>query len=369
MPKDVELQLKALRKKKRVTQKELAKALNVSFQTISKWENGIAMPDITYLPELSRYFDVELEVLLGMKPLKQEHTLPSYDEAEYWKDRLSCTKSWKMLFYNDDYLEFLVTKVWKITKPVSILDCACGYGYLGLKLLPLLPEGSSYTGLDITEVFLEEGRRLFAKEKYPARFVKGDIHSYEIEGKYDIVISQIFLSYLPDPGKTLLKMKHSLKKGGMLIVIDNNLALLEESCFIASAGKSIQEKLPDVRKLWEYSRDKKEMDYQMGTKLPFLFREIGMKKINARMSDRIFVYDGKDPSASKEELNKYRHVVDNFDRVKEGYAYYLSRGCNWQEAECFVNYSEKVRKTLKEPDVFVSVASCLYLVWGYFLIE
>ena len=41
MPKNVELQLKALRKKKKVTQKELAKALNVSFQTISKWENGV----------------------------------------------------------------------------------------------------------------------------------------------------------------------------------------------------------------------------------------------------------------------------------------------------------------------------------------
>lgn len=365
MAHQMKLQLKALRKQKKVTQKELARVLNVSFQTISKWENGVAMPDITYLPPLAKYFDVELEVLLGMKPLSQETPLQKYTKEEYWKDRLECTKNWKMLFWNDDYLEFLVTRVWQIDKPVKILDCACGYGYLGLKLLPHLPEGSSYTGLDISEVYLEEGRRLFAGEKYPATFVRGDIHDYEIKGKYDIVISQIFLSYLPEPGKALLKMKRALKKGGMLVAIDDNKAMLEESYFIGTVGKSIEEKLPDKRKVWEYSRDRKETDYQMGTKLPFLFREIGLKKISARMSDRIFLYDGKAAEKDEDEVRKFKNVVDNFDRVKDGYAYYLNRGCNWQEAECFVNFAEKTKKTLSEPDVFISGASCLYIVWGY----
>ncbi len=362
---ELKLQLKALRKKKKITQKELAKAVNVSFQTISKWENGVAMPDITYLPPLAKYFGVELEVLLGMKPMKEEMELTTYTNEEYWKDRLACTKDWKMLLWNDDYMEFLVTKVWKITKPVSILDCACGYGYLGLKLLPYLPEGSSYTGLDISEVYLKEGRRLFAKEKYQVRFVQGDIHDYEIQDKYDIVISQIFLSYLAEPGKALLKMKAALKKDGMLIAIDNNHAMLEEGYFIGTAGKSIEEKLPDMRKIWEYSKDKKELDFYMGKKLPFLFREIGMKRIEARMSDRIFTYDGKEELRDEEQLKKYQNVIANFDRVKDGYAYYLNRGGNWQEAEQFVNYSEKVRKALKEPDVFVSRACCLHIVWGY----
>ncbi len=365
MSHQMKLQLKALRKKKKVTQKELANALNVSFQTISKWENGIAMPDITYLPPMAKYFDVELEILLGMKPLKNETPLENYAKEEYWKDRLECSKNWKTLFWNDDYIEFLVKKVWKLDKPVKILDCACGYGYLGMKLLPHLPKGSSYTGLDISEQFLEEGRRLFAKEAYPVKFVRGDILEDEIEGKYDVVISQIFLSYLPEPGKALLKMKRALEKNGMLIAIDNNIALIEEAHLIATAGKSIQEKLPDMKKVWEYSRDQKEMDYQMGTKLAFLFREIGMKRVNARMSDRVFIYDGKESTRDTEELKKFQNVVDNFDRVKNGYSYYLNRGCSWQEAEYFVNYSEKVKKTLAEPDVFISRPSCLSIVWGY----
>jgi 16S rRNA G1207 methylase RsmC len=31
---------------------------------------------------------------------------------------------------------------------VKIIDFGCGYGYLGMKLLPLLPKGSTYTGVD-----------------------------------------------------------------------------------------------------------------------------------------------------------------------------------------------------------------------------
>lgn len=365
MSQKIELQLKTLREKKKITQSELGKALGVSFQTISKWENGVTMPDITYLPPLAKYFNVELEVLLGMKPLEQEPPLQKYSEEEYWRDRLECTKNWKMLFYNEDYLEFLVTKVWRIRKPIHILDCACGYGYLGLKLLPYLPKGSRYTGLDIGDVYLEEGRRLFREEDYDVTFVKGDIVNYEIKGTYDMVISQVLMSYLAEPAKVLLKMKAALKKGGMLVAIDDNQLLLEEGCFIGSDGQSVREKLPDMRKVWEYSLEKKELDYQMGTKLPFLFREIGLQHIDARMSDRVFVYDGKDCENREEDIRRYQNVIENQDWVRDGYAYYLNRGCSWQEAERFVGYWEKVKKTLKEPDVFVSQASCLMIVWGY----
>ena len=41
-----------LRKESKLTQAQLADIVGVSFQTISKWENGSAMPDITYLPAL-----------------------------------------------------------------------------------------------------------------------------------------------------------------------------------------------------------------------------------------------------------------------------------------------------------------------------
>lgn len=57
---------KELRIKKAVTQEQMATALNLSPQAISKWENGITLPDITLLPEVSVYFGVTIDELFDM---------------------------------------------------------------------------------------------------------------------------------------------------------------------------------------------------------------------------------------------------------------------------------------------------------------
>jgi len=87
-----------------------------------------------------------------------------------WDDKFDYLKLTRSLYLNVDYLQFLVEKVWKITKKVDVVDFGCGYGYLGLVLMPLLPEGSTYTGVDISDEqksgkinwFIEQG---FSKEE------------------------------------------------------------------------------------------------------------------------------------------------------------------------------------------------------------
>jgi len=54
----------ALRKGKELTQEQLAEQLNVSRQSVSKWENGQAVPEVEKLVELSRAFDVTVDYLL-----------------------------------------------------------------------------------------------------------------------------------------------------------------------------------------------------------------------------------------------------------------------------------------------------------------
>lgn len=56
--------LKKLRKEKNLTQEELAECLNVSPQTVSKWENNLSMPDITVLPLMADFFGISLDSLL-----------------------------------------------------------------------------------------------------------------------------------------------------------------------------------------------------------------------------------------------------------------------------------------------------------------
>lgn len=56
--------LVVLRKNNNWTQDELAEKLNVSSQAVSKWENGISIPDIQILKQLSNLYNVSLDVLL-----------------------------------------------------------------------------------------------------------------------------------------------------------------------------------------------------------------------------------------------------------------------------------------------------------------
>ena len=53
-----------LRKNKNITQEELAKALSVSRQTISKWEKGEVVPDSYNLIEISKYFSIKVQDLI-----------------------------------------------------------------------------------------------------------------------------------------------------------------------------------------------------------------------------------------------------------------------------------------------------------------
>ena len=56
--------LYTLRKQSGLSQEQLAEALNVSRQAISKWEGGSAMPESDKLLALSNYFGVSLDYLL-----------------------------------------------------------------------------------------------------------------------------------------------------------------------------------------------------------------------------------------------------------------------------------------------------------------
>lgn len=60
-------QISFLRKEKGVTQEELAVALGVTNQAVSKWESGQCCPDISLLPELSSYFNVSVDKLIGYR--------------------------------------------------------------------------------------------------------------------------------------------------------------------------------------------------------------------------------------------------------------------------------------------------------------
>lgn len=69
--------IRRLRKERNLTQEELAEQLNVTFQAVSRWENGTGMPDISQIVPLARVFGVSTDVLFG--------TVGVNDKEEVWK--------------------------------------------------------------------------------------------------------------------------------------------------------------------------------------------------------------------------------------------------------------------------------------------
>ncbi|MCD7745559.1 MAG: helix-turn-helix domain-containing protein [Lachnospiraceae bacterium] len=56
--------LKELRKEKELTQEQLAERFNVSDRTVSRWENGNNMPDLSILVELADFYDVDVREII-----------------------------------------------------------------------------------------------------------------------------------------------------------------------------------------------------------------------------------------------------------------------------------------------------------------
>ena len=64
--------IKSLRKQKNISQEVFANYLGVSFQAVSKWENGNTMPDVTIIPAIASFFGVSTDELFDFNLFETE---------------------------------------------------------------------------------------------------------------------------------------------------------------------------------------------------------------------------------------------------------------------------------------------------------
>lgn len=70
-----------LRREKKITQEQLAHFLGVTKASVSKWETGQSIPDISLLPLLASLFDISIDELIGYHPqLSKEEIMQLYYE-------------------------------------------------------------------------------------------------------------------------------------------------------------------------------------------------------------------------------------------------------------------------------------------------
>ncbi|MCR5389305.1 MAG: helix-turn-helix domain-containing protein [Lachnospiraceae bacterium] len=358
----MKLYIKELREKKGITQKELAELMQVSFQTVSKWENGVNYPDITYIPKLADIFGVSSDIILGLKPLDKADVV-KYDETAYWNEHRDMIKLWKNLYWNDDYLGFFIKDVMKFDAPVDMIDFGCGYGYLGMKFMPLLPEGSTYTGIELDKEQLKEADEYFAKNGYSYILLNENIYDHKPESKYDLVAALFLMSYMPRKEELLSKMKACLKPGGRILLMDVNEEVEQAGFYSGLEKKENALKRPDLSSMFEYDMNKEGKDYRMGTKLPYLLKKAGFKNISARISDQVVVYEPADEN--KKRLNEiFKYINEHDCAYQGGVQYYLNHGLNLQKAEEASEYYKQSVEYLNEEDPIAVKTSGIYFVYA-----
>lgn len=84
-------QIRILRKSRNISQEVLAQYLGVSFQAVSKWENGDNLPDVTMVPAIASFFEVSTDELFDFNRVEMEQKVQQacwdiadirYDEPE-----------------------------------------------------------------------------------------------------------------------------------------------------------------------------------------------------------------------------------------------------------------------------------------------
>lgn len=116
--------IRELRKKNKLTQKELANKYGITYQAVSKWERGINIPDICLLREMSKDFDVSLEDILDgeVKENKKEKIenpeKPKKEEKKEKEPRLIYPYVFGAVGFL--FIAFLVVLLfWKTDNPVT----------------------------------------------------------------------------------------------------------------------------------------------------------------------------------------------------------------------------------------------------------
>lgn len=201
--------------------------------------------------------------------------------------------------------------------------------------MPLLPEGSKYTGIDSGETLLAEARELFHLLPYESEFIEGDATEIELNDKYDIAICHAFLLHMNTPKMMLEKMIHAIKKGGKIICFEPHWISNMSSYVLDGENQSEIIKLGALQKLFEKDAQRNGKDGNIGMKIPMYLSKLGVKNIECRVSDKVNFLDSSMHHNDKHSLYhslREEGIADNPGDKQQFIERLMIRGLTYDEA-------------------------------------
>lgn len=275
-------------------------------------------------------------------------------------------KTW----WNKDYMKFLIDKVWKITEPVSLVDFGCGIGFVGELMLPLLPAGSSYTGIDIGDKLLEIAKQKFENTGYDTCFIASDLNEYVPTKHYDIAICQTVLQHIPEPIRILKKMKDAVKPDGMVICMEISRDVTDASCYIDGLDYSRLNLLGIEQKLRRNLLDRSGKDFEVALKLPVYMEKAGLTNIGTRVNDYMNYISPADQDYESEleafMIGQYQNRM-TLESKEQFTNDMIQKGLTSQEAEHEFENRKKLIDYLHDHQESLRIvhSNCMFIAYGY----
>lgn len=220
--KEIANSIRALRLGRGMTQAQLAKALGVQYQTVSKWETGASTPDTAMLPLIADVLEVSIDELFGRRQTGCAGVIPD-DSTEFLLRTYAQMYDpeagpWNTSVENK-YLEYrfadFFEKHFTVSDGTDICNIGIGAGewdrYLSYKL-----HHGSLTSIDRSEVCCRQLEQRLLCEGNPkdVNVICSDAMALELDGRFDIVTMVGSTARESGDGLALLEKAISFVKAG-----------------------------------------------------------------------------------------------------------------------------------------------------------
>lgn len=175
-----------------LTQQRMADALHVSFQAVSKWENGASLPDVALLAPIAQLLHTSVDALIGYHPAPATEYEQRYQSDDYY---------WGI---QPNRLCYEIMQRKPPVRPYRVLDIGCGEGK---DAVFLARNGYAVTAFDIADSGLAKAQLLAEHHGVHVDFFKADVLEFQPNDPFDIVFSSGVFHYLP-PAKRSSVIQH-----------------------------------------------------------------------------------------------------------------------------------------------------------------